>query len=35
MARVAADRLEPGDPVRVKLMDVNPVARTIEFSRIG
>jgi len=35
MARVAANSVEPGDPVRVKLVDVDPVARTIEFSRIG
>jgi len=29
------DGVEPGDPVRVKLDAVDPVARTIEFSRIG
>ncbi len=35
MARVSANRVEPGDPVRVKLVAVDAVARTIEFSRIG
>ena len=28
-------RVEPGDAVRVKLVAVDAVARTIEFSRIG
>jgi exoribonuclease R len=35
LARVAANRVEPGDPVRVRLVAVDPVARTIEFSRIS
>jgi exoribonuclease R len=35
LARVAANGVEPGDAVRVKLFAVDPVARTIDFSRIG
>ena len=35
MARVSANGVEPGDAVRVKLVAVDAVARTIEFSRIG
>jgi exoribonuclease R len=35
LARINANGVEPGDPVRVKLDAVDPVARTIEFSRIG
>jgi exoribonuclease R len=35
LARVAADGVEPGDAVRVRLVAVDAVARTIEFSRIG
>ena len=35
LARVGANGVEPGDAVRVKLVAVDAVARTIEFSRIG
>ena len=35
LARVAADGVEPGDAVRVKLVAVDAVTRTIEFSRMG
>jgi exoribonuclease R len=35
VARVAAHRVDPGDRVRVRLMRADPVARTVEFVRVG
>jgi exoribonuclease R len=35
MARVSANRVEPGDRIRVRLVRADPVARNIEFARVG
>ena len=35
MAHVSAHRVDPGDPVRVRLVAADPVARRIEFTRVG
>jgi exoribonuclease R len=35
MAHVSANSVDPGDAVRVRLVAADPVARTIEFTRIG
>ena len=35
VARVAAHRIDPGDPVRVKLVAVDPDTRSVEFERVG
>ncbi len=35
VARVAAHRVDPGDWIRVRLMRTDPVARTVEFVRVG
>jgi exoribonuclease R len=35
MARVGANRVDPGDAVRVRLEAADPVARTITFTRVG
>ena len=35
VARVAAHRVDPGDPVRVRLMRADPVTRTVEFVRVS
>ncbi len=35
MARVSASRVDPGELIRVRLVRADPVARTIEFTRVG
>ena len=35
VARVAAHRVDPGDSIRVRLTRADPVARTVEFVRVG
>ena len=35
LARVAANRVDPGDEVRVRLDAADPDARTIAFTRVG
>lgn len=35
LARVSAKRVDPGDDVRVRLERADPVARTIDFTRVG
>ena len=35
MAHVSAHRVDPGDAVRVRLVAADPVARRIEFTRVG
>lgn len=35
LARISARRVDPGDDVRVRLLDADPVARRVEFERVG
>jgi len=35
LARVAARRVNPGDEIRVKLLSADPVARRVQFVRVG
>ena len=35
VARVAAHRVDPGDAIRVRLTTADPVARSVEFTRVG
>ncbi len=35
VARVAAHRVDPGDPIRVRLLNADPVTRTVAFTRVG
>ena len=35
LARVGASRVTPGDAIRVRLVEADPVARRVEFHRVG
>ena len=35
LARIRASKVDPGSPVRAKLVSANPAERRIEFERVG